>query len=86
MTHLLPICVKCSRQMRPVKNDVTFTTLHVGGEPMEIRAGDLVECQDCGVRVITGIASRPISEVHHSNFNECVKSYAPEYQAREYTR
>lgn len=82
----MTVCAKCNRQMRPVTNGVTFIELDSTGEPYKLYMGDLVECQDCGARMIVGVPLQPLAYAHHSNWNEVVVAEKPLYHAKEFSR
>lgn len=80
------VCAKCNRGMRPKKNGVSFVEM-VREEPYKLWMADLWECQDCGAQVLyTHPSQSPIAEQHQPNFKATIKSYSPEYRARDWSR
>jgi len=49
-----PVCVKCHREMVPVKNEVLVRDEQKGDFPSTYRYGDLYECPGCKGQIITG--------------------------------
>lgn len=49
-----PICVKCKREMVPVKNEVPVKDEARGGFSSTYWWGDLYECPCCKAQIITG--------------------------------
>lgn len=80
---MLPICIKCSRFFRPIKNGFWFTEGMpvVDGaqpgladadkwKPYKIWASDKFECPGCGVQILSGFGRAPISEHYKPDFAE----------------
>ena len=62
-----PICVKCSRVMRPMKNDVVVELLAEFGS-YELWYADEWGCPVCDCRVITGYGSGPFAQHLEPNY------------------
>lgn len=81
------VCCKCNQQMRPKQNGVYFIeVLENGITPYKLWSGDLVECQNCGTEIITGIAMHPIAESWQDDFSQKIESFKPSFQAKQWTR
>ncbi len=80
------VCAKCNQQLRPKKNGVAFVELS-GNKPYKLWDADLWECQTCGTLILyTGALQKPVAEHYQPNFEALMKSYAPEYYAKEWSR
>lgn len=80
------VCAKCNRAMRPKKNGVPFVEM-AGANPYKIWMADLWQCQDCGAEVLhTSPLQHPVAEHYEANFEQAMRSYAPQYQAKEWNR
>jgi hypothetical protein len=71
-----PVCVKCSLFFKPKKNGVTWEEgaphrTERGGEewgPYKLWEGDLWECRGCGVEIVVGHGSQPLSIAHEEDY------------------
>jgi hypothetical protein len=80
------VCAKCSRAMRPKKNGAAFTEM-AEDRPYKLWMADLWECQDCGAMVLhTSPMQRPVAESFHDDFDMKMRTYAPQFQAKEWNR
>jgi len=82
-----PVCAKCHCEMRPETNGVGVldmvergreqekdaTFVHI--EPYELWDADLWKCPKCGIEVIGGFASGPISAHYEPDFQKMTKYY-----------
>lgn len=81
-----PICVPCRRFFRCKKNSYDFIEAMPLGDravpgaahpeqwtPYKVWSGDLYECEGCGAQIVSGVASQPLAEHYHTEFNEIVK-------------
>jgi hypothetical protein len=94
-----PICVKCQRFFKPKKNGFNFTEAYPFGgsepakpgssephkwKPYKIWAGDLYECQGCGVQIVSGFGALPIREKHHEDFEHVRRGiHADQFQVND---
>jgi hypothetical protein len=83
---LKPICVKCRRFYRPLKNGLYFREGMAAGvqraDPgiendaqwtdYKLWSGDLWRCLGCGSQIIVGVGLRPIAEHYQDGFKEAV--------------
>jgi len=88
-----PICTKCQRFYRPLKNGVGFLemmpidghypTPKPGTEepdkwkPYKLWQADLWVCKGCGTEIIVGAGSQPIAEHYQPNFEVKCRLYPP---------
>lgn len=80
------VCAKCNRAMRPKENGASFVEM-AGSNPYKLWMADLWECQDCGAQVLhTSPLQRPIAEHYQPEFADKVKTFAPQFQAKEWNR
>jgi DNA-directed RNA polymerase subunit RPC12/RpoP len=80
------VCANCNRAMRPKKNGVSFTEM-AQDRPYKLWMADLWQCQDCGAKVLyTAPMQKPIAESFQQEFTAKLANYAPEYQAKEWSR
>lgn len=80
------ICANCNRMMRPKKNGVEFIEL-AQDRPYRLWSSDMWECQDCGTTVLyASPLQRPIAESFQPDFVAKVRSYDPQFQAKEWSR
>lgn len=93
---LKPVCVKCRRFYRPIKNGFYFvegmpTVNHApkGTEapelwrPYKLWAGDLFECEGCGSQIVSGTGVRPFAEHWEADFNDTVAKMGAEVQIND---
>lgn len=52
-----PICVKCSREMLPKKNEVLVKDKATDKFPSTYHYGDLYECPGCGAQIVAGFGT-----------------------------
>ncbi len=79
------VCAKCNRAMRPKKNGASFVEM-AQDLPYKLWLADLWECQDCGAEVLhTSPMRRPVAEHYQADFAAKMESYAPLYQAKEWS-
>jgi len=80
------VCANCNQALRPKKNGVPFVEM-AGPRPYKLWMADLWQCQTCGAQVLyTDRAQSPIAESHQPDFIAKLSSYAPEFQAKEWSR
>jgi len=60
-------CAKCHRELRPIKNEV-WLIHYIDNDPTKgvdvVRAGDLMECPECGCRIVAGLAQGQIDGLY----------------------
>jgi len=72
--------------MRLKKNGTSFVEM-AQDRPYKLWMGDLWECQDCGSQIIyTDPKQTPIAEHFQPEFAEKMKSWSPQFQAKEWNR
>jgi hypothetical protein len=72
--------------MRPKKNGTAFIEM-AQDRPYKLWMADLWECQDCGAQVLyTAPMQTPIAESYQEEFPATLATYAPPYQAKEWSR
>jgi len=72
--------------MRPKKNGVAFVEM-AQDRPYKLWMADLWQCQECGAEVLyTSPSQRPVAEHFQDDFAAKMQSYAPQYQAKDWTR
>lgn len=69
-----PVCVKCKRELYPHKNGMGLLDI-VRGEPYALWDTDVWKCPECGMEVVGGFASSPISAHYENNFSSMVSIY-----------
>ena len=80
------VCVKCNREMRPKQNGASFIEM-AGNEPYKLWMADLWECQECGAQILyTNTLQSPIAQHFQPDFADKVRSYKPQYRAKEWNR
>jgi hypothetical protein len=80
------VCANCNRAMRPKKNGTAFIEM-AQARPYKLWMADLWECQDCGAQVLyTAPMQTPIAESYQEEFPAKIATYAPPYQAKEWSR
>lgn len=80
-----PVCVKCARFYRPLRNGVYFregmpVKDHAGPgiandeqwQDYKLWSGDMWRCQGCDSTIIVGVGAQPISVQHEPDFPEWV--------------
>jgi len=72
----------CGRFMSVLKNGVTVEELQGDGTAYRLWDADLVECPECGVRVISGFGRLPLSEHWHPDYAAWRDRLAPIYPGR----
>lgn len=91
-----PICVKCRRFYRVVRNGVVFLEgrptspdARPGNQdpdrwvPYKLWMGDKWECRGCGHELISGVGLSPLMEAHHEDFAEELRVRAPALQVND---
>jgi len=53
------VCVKCQRELSPVRNEV-FCVNPLGGFPYEVYMADKWGCPECKTEVIAGMGMNPV--------------------------
>ncbi len=69
-----PVCAKCCCELRPETNGVGVLDMADYG-PYELYDADLWKCPKCGLEVVGGFASGPISAHYESDFQRMVDVY-----------
>ena len=69
-----PVCVKCCREMRPETNGIGVLDMN-DNRAYELWDADKWKCPKCGVEVIGGFATGPISAHYEADFERMIKSY-----------
>ena len=92
-----PICVKCHRFYRPLKNGVYFREgMPVGGAHVEpglaqndlwtdykLWSGDLWHCLGCGNQIIVGVGAQPLAVQHESDYPEWVARTKAQFRVND---
>ena len=81
-----PICTKCARFFRCVKNDYPFVEGMQAGEgqkPYKLWFGDRWECEGCGASIVVGVAKKPLAEHYQESFQAVVDRYKPQLQVTD---
>lgn len=79
------VCAKCSREMRPKKNEVYILEMASFG-PYKLWMADLWGCHSCGSELIAGFAQNPLIEHYNPKFAEVlanIRSRRPIYEVGE---
>lgn len=84
---LKPICVKCARFYRPLKNGVYFRegmpTVDRPGRGLaydeqwqdyKLWSGDMWRCEGCDATIIVGVGAHPVIEHYMPKFREWVQA------------
>lgn len=69
-----PVCAKCKCEMRPERNGTGVLDMAEFG-PYAVWDTDLWKCPECGIEVIGGFASGPISQHWQDDFEKMVDHY-----------
>jgi hypothetical protein len=96
MNSLKPICVKCQRFYRPLKNGVWFLegmprfnganpglTEPESWVPYKLWRGDLWICHGCDHLCISGVAPHPLREHYMPDFASVVEQLQPIVQIND---
>jgi len=67
----------CGRFMVVVKNGVTVEELLEDGSPYKLWDADLVECPECGTRIVSGFGRAPLAEHWHPAYPAWRERLAP---------
>ena len=59
MTNII-VCVECEEEMEREKSGVVVSELGEDCKPYKLWNADRLKCPNCGTRVITGFADRPM--------------------------
>lgn len=94
---MTPVCVKCQRFYRPIRNGFPFIEgMPIGGsrvppgteaphlwKPYKLWRGDLMECQGCGHQIVSGFARQPVAEHYMPHFGEAVEALGAKLQVND---
>jgi DNA-directed RNA polymerase subunit RPC12/RpoP len=69
-----PVCAKCNKEMRVVKNGVGVLDMADFG-PCKIWDADKWKCPTCGYEIIVGFGQGPIREHFQDDFDRVVTDY-----------
>ncbi len=69
-----PVCVACSRELRPEKNGIGILDM-VRGKGYELWDADKWKCPACGIEVIGGFGQGPVRSHFEDRFAQLVDSY-----------
>lgn len=69
-----PVCPKCHVELHPERNGVGVLDLASFG-PYALWDSDLWKCPECGVEVIGGFGSGPISAHYKEDFKRLIEVY-----------
>ena len=69
-----PVCVKCNRELHPETNGVGVLD-KADGRAYELYDADLWKCPGCGMEVVGGFGSGPISAHYEPDFQTVIKGY-----------
>lgn len=78
-----PVCKKCNCEMRPETNGVGVLDMvnqsnherYREAQPYELWDADLWKCPKCGVEIVGGFGSGPISSHYEDGFAQTIYSY-----------
>jgi len=68
----LPVCVKCSEEFTPIKNNI-MVLFSQNGENDCIYFADLYRCKCCGNKILAGFGVRAISYAGEEGFEDLAK-------------
>jgi len=69
-----PVCKKCNCEMRPETNGVGILDT-VESKPYALWDADLWKCPKCGIEVVGGFGSGPVSAHYENGFDVAIKGY-----------
>ena len=93
VTEMKPICVRCQRFYRCIKNNFPFiegmpigdsdlalpgTATPYHWKPYKIWNGDKWQCPGCGSEIVVGCASEPIAEHYQTHFDRAMAALKPQ--------
>jgi hypothetical protein len=62
------VCTACGRRLRLIRVGVKCVEDDDAGRPYKLWYADLWRCPECGVEVLAGFGTRPVSERHEAGF------------------
>lgn len=78
-----PICAKCCKEMRPLKNEVIVKyMMSKGTQPYEVFMADLWHCPKCNNQIIRGFGQNPVWEhwdKDKRDLDKFLSCYEPKY-------
>lgn len=70
-----PVCIKCNRELHPETNGVGVLDINDNG-PYELWDADKWKCPGCGLEVVGGFGSGPISAHYKDDFKSMIHHYS----------
>ena len=91
-----PICVRCQRFYRPVKNGFpVIEGMPLGNDappgilaperwvPYKLWVADKWRCEGCGHEIVVGSGANPVSEHYMDDFRKKVEEYQATFQVND---
>lgn len=65
------VCVECEKEYKPHRNGVYLVEMfNTPPQPYKVWHSDMWQCRNCGNRVISGFAEKPLKEHFQNGFDE----------------